>query len=105
MVVGEGVRLLVPLELAADAVGDGRDKLPAQAEVGADLLGVLLGGVPLLGEVPLELVDEGDVADVDVQLDDDALVFLLAEEVVAVTENRKKNIEKTFIGVRELRFR
>ena len=59
--------------LSANRVRDGGDKLAAQAQLPADLAGKVLGGVLLLGEVPLELVDERDVAHVDVQLDDNTL--------------------------------
>ena len=62
--------------LSAYGVGDGGDELPAEAELAAYLARKVLRGVLLLGEVPLELVDERDVAHVDVQLDDDALVGL-----------------------------
>ena len=59
--------------LSANRIRDGGDKLAAQAQFPADLAGKVLGRVLLLGEVPFELVDERDVAHVDVQLDDDAL--------------------------------
>ena len=44
----------------------------------AELLRVVL----LVRDVPLELVDEGDVAEVDVELDHDPLVLLLLQQVV-----------------------
>lgn len=64
----EGVRPLVPAQLAADAVCDGGDKLSAQAQLRAELQGKLLRRVLPLGHVPLKLVHQGDVAHVDVEL-------------------------------------
>lgn len=64
----EGVRPLVPAQLAADAVSDGGDKLSAQAQLGAELQGKLLRRVLPLRHVPLKLVHQGDVAHVDVEL-------------------------------------
>lgn len=58
----------MPGQLPPDAVGDGRHKLPSQAQLGAQLEGKLFGAVLLLGHVPLKLVHQGDVAHVDVQL-------------------------------------
>ena len=59
--------------LSPDGVADSGDEVPSKAEVWAQLLCELFGRVFLLGEVPLELVDERDVANVNVQLDDDPL--------------------------------
>lgn len=67
--VPEGVRPLVPAQLTADAVGDGGDKLPAQAELRAELQGKLLWRVLPLRHVPLKLVHQRDVPNVDVQLE------------------------------------
>lgn len=64
----EGVRPLVPAQLTADAVGDGGDKLSAQAELGAELQSKLLRRVLPLRHVPLELVHQRDVPNMDVQL-------------------------------------
>ena len=70
--------------LSPDRVRDGGDKLAPETEVGADLPGKLLGRVVLLGEVPLELVNEGDVAHVDVELDHHPFVRLLIQQVLAL---------------------
>ena len=70
------------MNLSADGVCDGGDELAAQAQLAADLARKVLRGVLLVGEVPLELVNQRDVAHVDVELDDDALVCLLPEQVV-----------------------
>lgn len=66
----ESVRPLVPAQLTPDAVGDGGDELPAQAELGAQLQGKLLWRVLPLRHVPLELVHQRDVPDMDVQLEE-----------------------------------
>ena len=58
----------MPAQLSPDAVGDGGDELPAQPQLGAQLQSELLGRVLLLRHVPLELVHQGDVPHVDVQL-------------------------------------
>lgn len=67
--VPEGVRPLVPAQLTADAVGDGGNKLPAEAELRAKLQGKLLWRVLPLRHVPLKLVDQRDVPNVDVKLE------------------------------------
>ena len=69
-------------EGAPDAVEHGGGELPPEPQVGAELPAELLGGVGGVGEVPLELVHQGDVAQVDVQLDHHALVLLLLQQVV-----------------------
>ena len=53
---------------AGPPVGDGRDELAPQAELGAQFVGELFGTVLRAGQVPLELVHQRDVAHVDVQL-------------------------------------
>ncbi len=67
--VPEGVRPLVPAQLTADAVGDGGDKLAAQAQLRAKLQGKLLWRVLPLRHIPLELVHQRDVPNMDVQLE------------------------------------
>lgn len=64
----EGVRPLVPAELATDAVGDSGDKLSAQPELRTQLQGKRLGGVLPLRHVPLKLVHQRDIPHMDVQL-------------------------------------
>lgn len=64
----EGVRPLVPAELPADAVSDGGDELAPEAELRAQLERKVLWRVLLLRHVPLELVHQGNVPHVDVQL-------------------------------------
>lgn len=59
----------MPAQLTTDAVGDGGDKLTAQAELRAELQGKLLWRVLPLRHIPLKLVHERDVANVDVQLE------------------------------------
>lgn len=66
--VPEGVCPLVPAQLTTDAVGDGGDKLPTQAELGAQLQSELLRRVLPLGHIPLELVHKRNVPNMDVQL-------------------------------------
>ncbi len=56
----------MPAELASDGIRNGGDKLSPQAEVGTQLSGKLLRAVERVGQVPLELVYQGDVANVDV---------------------------------------
>lgn len=58
----------MPAQLTADAVGDGSDKLPAEAELRAKLQGKLLWRVLPLRHVPLKLVHQRDVPYMDVQL-------------------------------------
>lgn len=65
----EGVCPLVPAQLTANAVGDGGDKLPTQAELRAQLQGELLRRVLPLRHVPLELVHQRNVSNMDVQLE------------------------------------
>ena len=67
-VLPEGVRPLVPAELASDAVGNGGDKLSTEAQLRAQLQGKGFRGVVPLGHVPLKLVHQRDVPHVDVQL-------------------------------------
>lgn len=83
--VPEGIGLLVPAQLSPDAVGNGGDKLPAQAELWAQLQGKLLWGVLLLWHVPLKLVYQGDVSYMDVQLEireETGYLFPLAQRFV-----------------------
>ena len=60
----------MPAELASDGVGDGGGKLSPQAEVHAELAGKGLGAVERVGQVPLKLVHQGDVAHVNVELEE-----------------------------------
>lgn len=48
VVLPEGIGLLVPAQLSSDAVRNGGDKLPAQAQLRAQLQGKLLWGVLFL---------------------------------------------------------
>lgn len=48
VILPEGIGLLVPAQLSADAVCNGGDKLPAQAQLRAQLQGKLLWGVLFL---------------------------------------------------------
>ncbi len=59
----------MPAQLTADAVGDGGDKLAAQAQLRAKLQGKLLWRVLPLRHIPLELVHQRDVPNMDVQLE------------------------------------
>ena len=77
---------LIP-HLSPDGVSDGSDELAPEAELCAQPARELLRRVLLLRQVPLELVHEGDVAQVDVQLDHNALVGLGAKQVVLRTRN------------------
>ena len=58
----------MPAELPPDAVSDGGDKLSAQPQLCAQLVGELLGAVEGFRKVPLKLVHQGHIAHVDVQL-------------------------------------
>lgn len=58
----------MPAELAADAVGDGGDELSSETELRAQLQRKRFWRVLLLGHVPLELVHQGNVSHVYVQL-------------------------------------
>lgn len=64
--VPEGICPLVPAQLTADAVGDGGHKLPSQAKFRAKLEGELLRRVFPLRHIPLKLVDQRDIPNVDV---------------------------------------
>lgn len=59
----------MPAELPSDGVGNGGDKLSSQAKVSAQLSGKLLWAVERVGQVPLELVHQGDVTNMDVELE------------------------------------
>lgn len=48
VILPEGIGLLVPAQLSSDAVCNGGDKLPAQAQFRAELQGKLLWGVLFL---------------------------------------------------------
>merc|ERR1712192_328930 len=75
----EDVALLMPGQLAPDAIENCSGKLAAKTQVGAQLPAELLWVVSVVGDVPLELVDQADVAQVDVQLDHHPLVLLLLQ--------------------------
>lgn len=68
----------MPAQLTADAVGDGGDKLSAQAELGTELQSKLLRRVLPLRHVPLELVHQRDVPNMDVQLGNNTAVNKLS---------------------------
>ena len=65
--------------LSSDTVDDGCYELSAEAEVSAQLLGEFFRLIPLVRQIPLELVHKGDVAHVDVQLDNHPLISLFLE--------------------------
>ena len=56
----------MPAKLSTYGVGDGGDKLPTQTKVSTQLSGKLLRTIERVGEVPLKLVIEGNVANMDV---------------------------------------
>ena len=58
----------MPAQLSSDGVGDGGRKLPSQAKVSTQLLGKQLWTVERVGEIPLKLVHQGDVSNVNIQL-------------------------------------
>ena len=62
--------------LSSDTVDDGCYELSAEAEVSAQLLGEFFRLIPLVRQIPLELVHKGDVAHVDVQLNNHPLISL-----------------------------
>ena len=66
--IPEGVGLGVPGELAPNRVGDGSDKLPTQSEVCTQDTGKILRAVSGVGYVPLELVHQRYVSDMNVEL-------------------------------------
>ena len=86
MITPQPLSALTP-HLSPDGVSDGGDELAPEAELRAQPARELLRRVLLLRQVPLELVHEGDVAQVDVQLDHHALVGLGAQQVVLRTRN------------------
>ena len=67
-VLPESVCPLVPAQLSSDAVSNGGDKLSTQAQLGAQFQGKLFRRVLLLTHVPLKLVHQGDVPNMDVEL-------------------------------------
>ena len=71
--------------MSSDTVDDGCYELSAEAEVSAQLLGEFFWLIPLVRQIPLELVYKGDVAHVDVQLNDDALVGLMGRNSLHVS--------------------
>lgn len=75
---------MVPRKLAADAVCNGSDELSTKSQVSTEVECKLFGVIVALGDVPLELIDQGDVTDMDVQLDDYSLIARgVVEEVFA----------------------
>ncbi len=54
----ESIGTLIPGQLSANGVGDGRDEFAAQAELGAQLDGEVFGTVVWVRHVPFELVDQ-----------------------------------------------
>ena len=75
----EDIALLVPSQLASHAVENCSGKLTPQTQVGAQFPAELLRIVLVISDVPLKLVDQADVAQVDVQLDHHPLVLLLLQ--------------------------
>lgn len=67
--VPEGVRPLVPTQLTTDTVSDSGDKLSAQPELRTKLQSKLLWRVFPLRHIPLKLVHQRDVPNMDVQLE------------------------------------
>ena len=65
----ESVGALMPAELTADAVSDGGHELPAQPQVLAQVPGEAFGAVLRVRHVPLELVHQAAVSNVNVQLE------------------------------------
>ena len=76
----EGVQTLMPGQLAANAVSDGSDELASKAQLSAQLLREFFGRTVGLGKVPLKLIDQRDVAHVDVQANDHPRVCLTEVE-------------------------
>ena len=85
-------------ELASDAVEDRCDKFSSEAEVTAELLRKLLGVVILIRKIPLKLINlkdkfcnstpllnslctahQTDVSNMNIELEDNSLVLLLAQ--------------------------
>nr|CAD7264280.1 unnamed protein product [Timema shepardi] len=80
--LAERVCPLVPAELPPDAVRDRGHKLPAQPQLGTELHGECFRVVFLLAHVPFDLIHQRSVANMDIQLDYDALVTVLFGDTV-----------------------
>ena len=72
----------MPGQLTPHAVENCSGKLATETTVSAQLPAELLWVVLVVGDVPLELVDQADVTQVDVQLDHHPLILLLLQKVV-----------------------
>ncbi len=58
----------MPTDLSPNAVGHGRNKLSSHAQVGTECDSELFGAVVRVRHVPFELVHQGQIPHMDVQL-------------------------------------
>ena len=72
----------MPSQLTPHTVEHSSSKLAAKTKVRAELPAELLRVVLVIGDVPLKLVDQADVAQVDVELNHHPLILLLLQQIV-----------------------
>ncbi len=96
--VPEGIGPGMPAELPPNGVGNGCDKLSPQAKVSTQMSGELLGAVEGVRQVPLKLVHQRDVANVDVQLGSGDTQTYMYTSIVARTAGKGTDI--SIISVR-----
>lgn len=58
----------MPAQLSTDGVGNGCSKLPSKSKISTELPGKELRAVERIGEIPLKLVNQWNIPNVDVQL-------------------------------------
>ena len=68
----KGICAGMPAELASNGISNGRHKLSSQTKVSTQLSTEVLGAVERIGQIPLKLVHQGDISDMDVQLQNES---------------------------------
>lgn len=56
----------MPAELASNGVSNGSHKLPSQTKVSTQLSTEVLRAIERIGQIPLKLVHQGDISNMDV---------------------------------------
>ena len=79
----EGIRALMPRQLPPDAVRDGSREFPSETQLGAQTVGKFLWAVVLLRHIPLKLIHQRYIPNMNIQLEvkDDHMIFTTSKEL------------------------